>query len=141
MKEAPFTGNLIEFDDIRARNGFARTVMQLVHAGELPADARCIAAGGTFLLTTLDREQIADVHNSVGELVLELAAPDAEPVGALNRPRNRRISDEKKLLIRERLVAGVAAADVAREMGLPYQSVYYYVSKALRVQRQAEAGD
>ena len=142
LKDAPFTGQLVEIENRADRIAFARTALELTREGEFPQGTRVIAAGGDFLLTTLDREQIADVCEAL--YICTYGMPEtpqeAEPVGALNRPRSRRIPDEKKAVILKRLMEHVSPADVAREVQLPYQSVYYYM-KAARLQRQAEAGD
>ena len=150
LREAPFTGNLIEFDDIHARNGFARAVMQLVRAGELPPDTRVAPLRGCFLLTTLDSAQVGDVAESVRDAQLTLGAPGTETLPEKQRKKAERpekqprIAPEKVAHVIQRLMDGVKPNIVAKETELPYQAVYYYVAKARAMRglrRMAEAGD
>lgn len=122
---APFTGQLIEIPDRAERIAFYRTVVQLAHAGELPPETRIVPVGGSFLLTTLDTEQIEDVAASAYDVKLTFGEPEPEPEPLKKRPRSRPVPSETKALIFERLAAGVPISKVAREVQRSYSTIYY----------------
>jgi hypothetical protein len=130
---APFTGALIELPDRADRIQFVRTVIELTRDGEFEPETR-IVARDTFVLTTLDRDQIEAVRVAI-EATREqemLLIRQSEPA---HRPQQRPIPDETRALIRERLAAGATPTQVAREVGRAYSSVYYFVTKMRRESR------